>query len=141
MRAMVVAVAFLVVAFLAPGGCATTGRPELEARLGELIGIPEAELVRRIGVPARVHESGGRRFLAFVELWPDIAYSPGASFGVGQFGRGGVMGMGMGYGFGSPQFIDRYCEATFELAEGRVTGFALRGSSCGWGGWPVILPP
>jgi len=136
MRAMVVAVAFLVLA-----GCASSGRPELEARLGELMSIPEAELVRRVGVPARVHEAEGRRFLAYVELWPDVAYTPWTSIGIGHFGRGGGIGMGMGSSFGSPQFIDRYCEATFEVAEGRVAGFALRGSSCGWSGWPVILPP
>ena len=136
MRMIVLAAAFLVLA-----GCATTGRPELEARLGELMGVPEAELVRRVGVPARVHDAEGRRFLAYVELWPDVAYMPWTSFGAGHFGRGGGMGIGMGYGFGSPQFIDRYCEATFEVSQGRVAGFALRGSSCGWSGWPVILPP
>jgi len=133
---MVVAVAVLMLA-----GCASSGRPELEARLGELMSIPEAELVRRVGVPARVHEAQGRRFLAYVELWPDVAYTPWTSIGIGHFGRGGGIGMGMGSSFGSPQFIDRYCEATFEVAEGRVVGFAVRGSSCGWSGWPVILPP
>jgi hypothetical protein len=122
-------------ALLALAGCGTGGRQELEARLGELVGVPEAELVRRAGVPARVHEADGRRFLAYVELWPDVAYMPWAGFGAGAFGRGG--GIGMAHGFGSPQFIDRSCEVTFEMSAGRVAGFTMRGSSCGWSGFPL----
>ena len=119
-------------------GCATTGRQELEARLAGLVGASEAELVRRVGVPARVHEAEGRRFLAYVERWPDVAYAPWAGFGGGYWGRGG--GFGMGYGFAAPQLIERYCEATFEVSGGRVAGFSLRGSSCGWSGFPVVQP-
>jgi len=126
-------------ALMALAGCATGGRQDLEARLGEMVGVAEAELVRRVGVPARVHEAEGRRFLAYVEHWPDIAYMPWGGYGTRMYGRGGMFGMAVGGG--SFQFIDRYCEATFEVADGVVSGFALRGSSCGWSGWPVILPP
>jgi hypothetical protein len=52
MRAM--ALAFLVLA-----GCATPGRPELGARLGAMIGVLEAEPVRSVGVPVRVHPKWG----------------------------------------------------------------------------------
>ena len=130
---------FALVAMLLLAGCANEGRAALEARLGTLVGSSEAELVRRVGVPARVYDADARRFLVYVELWPDVAYSPWSGFGFGFGGRHG--GVGMAYGFGSPGLVDRYCEATFELAEGRVVAVGIRGSSCGWSGWPVIAPP
>jgi hypothetical protein len=126
-------------ALLALAGCGTDGWQETEARLGALVGVPEAELVRRVGVPARVHETEGRRFLAYVEHWQDLAYAPWGGFGTRMYGRGGVFGMGVGGG--SFQYADRYCEATFEVAEGRVAGVILRGNACGWSGWPAVLPP
>jgi hypothetical protein len=126
-------------AILVLAGCANVARQRLEARLGELVGSGEAELVRRVGVPARVYNADGRRFLAYVELWPDVAYTPWTGFGYGFGGR--HSGVGMAYGVGSPQFIDRFCEATFEVAAGRVVAMGIRGNSCGWSGWPLISPP
>ena len=120
-------------------GCANHTQQDLEARLGTLIGAPEADLVRRMGVPSRSYETEGRKFLAYFEPWADYAMVPGASFSGGMFGGGG--GLGVGYGYRHyPEMVNRFCETTFEVVRGRVASFTLRGSSCGWGGWPVIGP-
>jgi len=122
---------------LALAGCATGGVAEVEARLGELVGVAEAELVRRVGVPQRVHEANDRRFLAYVEYWPGMPAPRFAAFGVGGWYHGGL---GMGFGHSIPPAPERFCEATFEVNAGRVAGFQLRGTACGWSGWPAILP-
>lgn len=118
-------------AALALGGCANAGVQDLEARLGTLIGASEDDLVRRVGVPARMHETEGRRYLAFVQHWPDFAFFPGTGFYQGAYGYRYRRG---------PELVDRHCEVIFEVAQGRVAGFALRGSACGWNDWPVIAP-
>lgn len=121
---------------LALAGCGDPGREELEARLGELVGRSETELVRRMGVPARVVEAGGRRFLAYSQSWLDTAYVPGAAAaGFGGWGPRG--GFGYGAGFGAPLLVERGCEATFEVADSRVAGFTLRGNACRWINWPA----
>ena len=95
------------------------------AFLSTLVGQPEAEVVRRLGVPSRTYEAGGRKFLAYVERRTDA--TPGGPF----FGGFGYFGSGFGYyGAFPPQVIERGCETTFEVAEGRVLTFALRGNSC-----------
>lgn len=122
---------------LALAGCASGGVEDVEARLGQLVGVPEAELVRRLGVPQRVHDADGRRFLAYVEYWPAMPSPRYAAFGMGGWHRGG---MGMGFGYSIPPSSEKFCEATFEVNAGRVAGFALRGTACGWSGWPPIQP-
>lgn len=128
MRGIVIGLALLALA-----GCGDPGREELEARLGEMVGGSEAELVRRMGVPARVVEAGGRRFLAYSQTWLDTAYMPGAA-------AAGFVGWGprgpFGYGFAGP-LVQRGCEATFEVAGDRVAGFTLRGNACRWINWPA----
>lgn len=122
---------------LALGGCANAALQDYEARVGALIGVSEAELVRRAGVPTRFYEAEGRRFLAYVERWDDIAVSSIPAFRPGPFGYG-TGGFGPHTRF---EPVNRSCETTFEVADGRVAGFSHRGSSCGWGGRPMIAPP
>jgi hypothetical protein len=129
MRGIVTGLALLVLA-----GCGDPGRAELEARLGELVGRSEVELVRRMGAPARVVEAGGRRFLAWSHSWLEPPYVPGAA--AAGFAGWGPGGFGM-YGFGGPMLVERGCEATFEVAQERVAGFTLRGNACRWLPWPA----
>lgn len=125
------------VALLVLGSCANTWRTELQARLTPLVGVGEDDLVRRMGVPNRTFETGDRRFLAYVERWPDVVVTPFVGFG----GYYGAPGFGYGWGYAPwPQPVERQCEITFELAERQVLGFTLRGSACGWGSWPIIAP-
>lgn len=102
-------------------GCAT--REGFEARQATLVGRSEADLVATLGVPARVYEAEGRRFLQYEDR-RIISYPGSVGFGYGfgyrHFGHGG---------FG-PSIETRACDVTYELRGGRVIGFAARGNAC-----------
>ncbi len=100
------------------------------AYLATLVGQPETELIRQLGVPSRTYEAGGRKFVAYTERRTTV-YQGGPFFG--GFGGGfGYLGAGYGYYGAFPsQVLERGCETTFELGEGRVLTWSLRGNSCG----------
>lgn len=104
-------------------GCAPPfDRP---AFLATLVGQPEAELVRRLGVPSRTYETGGRKFLAYSEQRSNLI--GGGPF----FGGFGYFGSGVGYyGAFPPEIVERNCETTFEVGDGRVLAWSLRGNAC-----------
>ncbi len=111
---------------LAAAACATG--PDHRVVLASLVGQPEAEAVRQLGVPTRAYETGGRKFLAYDERRADLL--PGTPF----LGGYGGFGFGAGYGYLGgfpPQIIERGCETTLEVAGGRVVSWALRGAACG----------
>lgn len=121
MRMLALAVALLVTA------CA----PHLDRRvyLSSLVGVPEAEVVRQIGVPTRTYETSGHKFLAYTEQRAD--YIAGGPFFFGGGFGGGFYGPRFGYAAFPPQVIERVCETTFDIAEGRVLTWSLRGNACG----------
>jgi hypothetical protein len=93
-----------------------------EARLRQLIGQPEAALMQQMGVPNRVYETGGVKYLAYDEHSVDVVpglptYNP---YFTGWYGGGFP-----------PQVVDLRCETTFEVAGGTVRSFNLRGNACG----------
>jgi hypothetical protein len=98
------------------------------------VGLTEAELIARLGLPTRSHEApGGRRFLAWETLRPTPLVTPGIGLGVARFGGGwgsGVaLGTGLGLSFGGGGATTA-CTATYELVEGRVTGVTRQGEGC-----------
>ncbi len=100
--------------------------PDRRQVLASLVGQPETEVVRQLGVPNRSYETGGRKFIAYNERRTDLI--PAGPF------FGGFGGFGYGYGgFGGfpPQLIERGCETTFEVSGGRVVSWALQGNACG----------
>jgi hypothetical protein len=113
----------------------TDGGAARRAFLASLVGQPEAEIVRQLGVPTRTFATEGRTFLAYNEHRIDII--PGTP-GFGAFGGFGGRG---GYGYGArlgyfgggfpPEVVEYGCETTFEIAGGRAVSFSLRGNSCG----------
>ncbi len=108
-------------------GCAPAfNRP---AFLATLVGQPEAEVVRRLGVPSRTYEAGGRKFLAYAERRSEVI--TGGPF-FGGFGGGfGYYGPGFGlYSAFPSEVIERGCETTFEISDGRVLTWSLRGNAC-----------
>jgi hypothetical protein len=93
-----------------------------QAYLSQFIGQPESALVQALGVPARNYETGGVKYLAYDEHRVDIipgtpAYGP---FFMGWYGGGFP-----------PQVISLDCETTFEVSDGNVRAFTLRGNACG----------
>jgi len=120
MRRRLIALAMLP----ALAACAMPNRlAEREAMLGSFIGQSEADVVRDLGVPSRVFEADGHRFLAYLER--RVEYVPGYT----PF-RPYRYGFGYGPGF-PPDIIQRSCETTFEVVNGKVFSFALRGNACG----------
>lgn len=101
--------------------------PDRRIELDGLIGKPEADAVRMLGVPDRTFDTNGHRFLAFVDRRSE-AYGGG----VGIFGT-------YGYSYGGPGVLaydpgpavyQRLCETTLEIADGRVSSYSLRGNAC-----------
>ncbi len=114
---------------LALAGCAN-GIAQREAELAPLVGQPESAVVQRLGVPTRTYETGGEKFLAYNQSRLDYEPGFGPYYG-GFYGRGFYGGGFYGGGF-PPEIIQRDCETTFELANGAVKSFALRGNSCNY---------
>ena len=113
------------------GACAYPN-PQHVAALNALVGKSEADLVRTLGVPNRTYDTGGHRFLAFsrskLETIPgDPGFGPwGGGFWGGPYWGGGWGGWG---GF-PPEIVQRDCETTFDLLNGTVQTWTLRGNDC-----------
>ena len=96
-----------------------TAQGDLEARLQGLVGVPERDLVRRMGTsPTRVLEQGGTRYVSWLFAWPGTRRD----------------------GAAEPEETAPFCEATFAVEQGLVAGYGLRGDRCGWGGHPRVAP-
>ena len=106
---------------LLAGGC-VDALAQRQAFLSTLVGKSETDAVRAMGVPNRVADLGGHRFLTYSEVWTDVI--PGDTWGPW---RGGFWAGGF-----APQVIPRACDTTLEIADGRVLGYTLRGNGCGY---------
>jgi hypothetical protein len=105
-------------------GCAYPN-PQHVSALNAMVGKPEADLVRAYGVPMRSVETGGSKFLAYSQH--RIESYPEGPFWGGYGWRGG---WGWGGGWGYPDVVQFDCETTFELKDGLVKGWSLRGNAC-----------
>jgi hypothetical protein len=94
-----------------------------EARLKQLVGAPEAVLVQQMGVPNRSIETGGVKYFAYEDKHLDIIPASPPIYGPWWYGA-------YGGGF-PPDIIERSCETTFQVVDGVVRGFTLRGNACG----------
>lgn len=116
--------ALLAILIAVPMLAACTLGPDRRAVLNALVGQPETEAIRQLGVPDRSFESGGHRFLAFV----DRSFE---SFGGAGFGGGYGPRYGAFTGIDAfPGVYERMCETTLEVTDGRVTTYSLRGNAC-----------
>lgn len=92
--------------------------------LTSLVGQPEAELIRQMGVPNRTYETAGHRFVAYTQrqtVYFDA--SPSFGFGYGYFGASAYTGF-------PAEVVERQCETTFEIGAGRVLSWTNRGNTC-----------
>ena len=107
-------------------GCST--QPRREAYLNTLVGVSDTELVHQLGVPSRTVETPGHKFLAYRE---EHISSFGGGIGSPFLYGGGLYGVGFGYFGGFPQDVVQYvCDTTFDVVDGRVTNWSLRGNGC-----------
>jgi hypothetical protein len=102
---------------------------EREAYLSTMVGLSEAELIQRMGVPKSTYEANGHKFLAYEHQ--SESYMSEDDFGGGF----GMMGMGGPYGFGEPSFgggeVDvSTCQTVFDVVQGYVQSFSRHGDGC-----------
>ncbi|MBO1359662.1 hypothetical protein J2D73_07625 [Acetobacter sacchari] len=128
--------------------CSSGPSAEQRAQLNTLIGKTEVDVIRAYGVPTRTFQASGHTFLAYIDN--QTSYSPGTGsawgwgwggspgWGGGGWGWGGGMG-GWGNGWGGgwgggggmpPSYYNSSCQTTFELANGVVSGWTMRGDGC-----------
>ncbi|WP_439551615.1 hypothetical protein [Falsiroseomonas sp.] len=113
-------------ALLLLGACAQG--PTLQQRLSVFMGQGEGDLVAALGVPVRIHEAEGRRFLQFEQRRTVAVASPAP---IPYFGPSyGRFGPRLGAWPQPPGYAVIGCDITFELQDGRVQGFSTRGEGC-----------
>jgi hypothetical protein len=117
-------------ALAALAGCAYPSPQHVQA-LNSMVGKPEVDLVRTYGVPNRTIDTAGHRFLAYSESHiDDFGGYPGWG-GYGGFGYGGWGRFGGFYGgFPDDEIVQEQCTTTFELANGLVQSWKLKGNDC-----------
>ncbi len=102
-------------------GC--TFGPSRQEVMSQFIGADEGTLVAAMGVPNRTYTVGQVKFLAYVQQRTEVIPSAPAP----------IWGYGWGPGWYSPfppQVITWGCETTFQIYQGRVASFSLRGNAC-----------
>ncbi|MGG5888434.1 hypothetical protein ACLF3G_14970 [Falsiroseomonas sp. HC035] len=100
--------------------------PTLDQRLSTFVGRTEGDLVAALGVPVRVHEADGRRFLLFEQRRTVPVAPPSPFLGYGP----GPWGPSLGYWPSVPSVAELRCEQTFAIRNGRVETFTYRGEGC-----------
>ena len=98
-------------------GCARQGPSALDVKLASMVGQSETALVRQLGVPNRTLETGGHRFVAYVERRQSLV--PG----------GGYWGPPW-WGWSGTQVVTQSCVITFEIEADKVKGYSYRGDGC-----------
>jgi hypothetical protein len=110
------------VSALAVGGCTTLALAPPQD-LNALIGANELTVVQRFGVPTQAYSVGDHKFLSYQRSKLDI--EPG----VGPWPIWGGT-WNWGWGVTEPYLTQFDCDTTFELADGKVLAFTLRGNAC-----------
>jgi hypothetical protein len=119
--------------------CSSGGAADFDRRNAGYVGQPEVRLVEGLGVPERVYETEGRRFLEYDFSSTALPASSGLSLGFGagsfsggRYGRGGGFGTGLGVGIplGGSSYEPSSCTVTFEVRDGRVLDFRRQGENC-----------
>ncbi len=94
-----------------------------QARLAQLVGHSEGELIQQMGVPNRTYETEGVKYLAYDDTRTEVLEPPPA------YPYGPAFWSWYGGGW-PPQVMNTVCETTFAVAQGMVRSFVLRGNAC-----------
>ncbi|ASL39225.1 MULTISPECIES: hypothetical protein [Acetobacter] len=129
----------LLLGALALTGCQVPSKKE-RRQLDSMIGKQTTDVVRTFGVPTRQFVAGNHTFLAYINQQTDYTMPmsgwgwDGGWGGWGGYGPGWGMGGwdggwgGMGGGMGTAYTYT--CQTTFELVNGIVTAWTMRGDGC-----------
>ncbi len=120
--AVLVFLTLSVVLILSAGGCATTAK--YEAMLHTWVGQPEKALVSSWGTPHRVYESGGTKWLTFVNTETVNVSGSAPTYKKNREGEY------VPYGGSSPSSYTTTCETTFEIEGGVVRRWRHKGDGC-----------
>jgi hypothetical protein len=123
MRALVV----LALTAMLLTGCGIFAGPDRKAQLDQLIGKPETDVIRAMGVPNRTIQAEGRQFLAYTDHQWDTFAGYDMFSGYGRYGTLGYRRQGFE---ADPSLYERYCETTFEIVDNKVASYTLRGTAC-----------
>ncbi|MCI2008269.1 MAG: hypothetical protein LKJ54_05950 [Acetobacter peroxydans] len=126
----------LLLALLALSACEVPSKKERQL-LNSMIGHPAADVVRNFGVPTQQFEADNHLFLAYISQQTDYTMPMGGWGWGGGWGPGwgpgwggGWGGPGWGWGGGVSTAYTYTCQTTFELVNGLVTGWTVRGDGC-----------
>lgn len=120
MRYLIIAVMLMLL-----GGCATTAK--FETLLNSWVGSTEDQLVRRWGPPSSTYETGGTKYLTYVQS--SSGYVPGVAPSyqtqvIGNTAYTRPTGGMPGYGY-----TDR-CTVNFAVQNGQIVSWRYEGNMC-----------
>lgn len=130
----------LLVSMLSLAACQVPTAKE-RRQLDSMIGKQAVDVVRAYGVPTRQFVSGNHTFLSYINQQTDYSMPMsgwgyggwgGGWGGYGGWGYGGWGGPGWGGGgWGGTAYSYTYtCQTNFELVNGLVTAWTMRGDGC-----------
>ncbi|QEO16771.1 hypothetical protein [Acetobacter vaccinii] len=128
-----------IVSFLALAACQVPS-PQERKLLDSMVGKQATDVVRAFGVPNREFVTGDHTFLAYIHQETDYTMPMGGwgwgGPGWGWGGGWGGPGWGWGGGWGGPGWggggmaYTYSCQTTFELVNGIVSAWTMKGDGC-----------
>jgi len=118
---------------LAASACAAPREPPMMGReqLGQLVGLSEAALIRKVGVPNRSYMLDNSKFLEYDRNQLVYGYDEPLGGPLGTYQPGlGVDAPYSGLDIYSHPPVAHTCDVLFEIADGRVQSFHQRGNDC-----------
>lgn len=120
----------LLVSMLSLAACQVPTAKE-RRQLDSMIGKQAIDVVRTYGVPTREFVSGNHTFLSYINQQTDYSMMPMSGWGYGGWGGGwGGPGWGGGGWGGTGTAYTYTCQTNFELVNGVVSAWTMRGDGC-----------
>lgn len=115
----------VIIAALLLSGCATEAK--YNNKLNTWLGQDELKLIHRWGPPQRTYETGGSKFLTYVDSGNVVMPGTPPSYTTNVYGS-------TAYTTATPgmpaQNIALDCETTFEIKDAKITDWSWRGNNC-----------
>ena len=102
----------------------------VDPRLTALVGQSEADVVRQLGVPTKVSDANGRRYMTYDSQSLGFAYNQPQAAPWGTYQPLGYDATRMSGSGIDTRFVPRACDTTFEIEQGRVRSVSQSGDGC-----------